>query len=243
MDMADPSEGCPLSEEAVALFWFLHGDRTAKGMCRRTLSHAQKEFGWSGRHCMALRDELIDGGYIRKDDYGHFEITGDRETPPRPEASLVLALGRPSGRTPGRGQARQLTAKSSSYSQLNVVPYGDSSKSRRDLSRRLVRYSKGIEYQLTDEFCYFVRKHYGGFAPDPINDRAIRGAIRRWINDDGVSPGLVKAMIKVFVSEPQFMRKGVPAWKSFLASRQRLLNLAQDRIQRAAIENDWKRGK
>ena len=97
---------------------------------------------------------------------------------------------------------------------------------------------------LTDYFAYKVRKAYGGFAPDPINNDAIRANFRRWIGKDGIPPGVIKAMIDVFVGQ-RLERDSTkpegraPVWKVFLAQRQRLLNAVENQTRTQRISHYW----
>jgi hypothetical protein len=56
-----------------------------------------------------------------------------------------------------------------------------------------------------------------------FNQDGTTGAINAWL-DDGVSPDTVRAMIKVFLTEP--FPERAPLWKTFLAARHRLADQA-----------------
>lgn len=238
----DDQEGsCPLTEKHLAVFWWLYRSRGPRGTPKKTLTEAQRAFGYKSWHeFSALVDEITDAGYWHKDDYGHIEFT-EGDLPPQPDGLEPTAcLGVPASVRTG---VRNYQASSFQAGLANGNHFVVPSKSPEDLSsRRLIRMTRGIEYRLADDLSYAIRKVYKGFAPDPINDKALRASFRRWMTKDGISPDTIGAMIKVFVAEPQFMRKGTPAWKSFLASRQILLGLVEDRKERQRISSYWKRG-
>jgi hypothetical protein len=64
--------------------------------------------------------------------------------------------------------------------------------------------------------------------PDPVAIGALSGSMSRWINKDGMTPEQIKAMIDLFCTDiARYVRKGTPAWKTFLARRTSLYQKAE----------------
>jgi len=196
--------------------------------------------GWTERKTRSLMDEIEDLGYWQKRE-GH-PVFNPGLIPARPVPSWAEPVGArltPDRATPaGRTPVNYPTTNHQSNHPTNETPFGGFSIRP---GRMSLQGSKSDIYNLTDYFAYKVRKTYGGFAPDPINCEAVRASIRRWVTKDGISPAMVKAMIDTFVSQPQSLRSGVPAWKAFLAQRQKLLTMVEDTTKRRARESYWKR--
>jgi hypothetical protein len=232
---ASDQEGASLSEDGLALYWAFHDSRNRKGVPSLTTSHAARTFGWSERKTRALMDEIEDAGFWQKRD-GHPVFNSDR-TPPRP--TLVWpepALATPVGRRPiGQTPVNYPTTSSYQPPSTKRNPFGVSPTAPGQL---YVRITKVEVNDLTNYFSYRVRKAYGGFAPEPINEQAIRFHIRRWIKD-GVPPDVIKAMIDQFVSQKPKPSGGAPVWKVFLAQRQRLLNMVENRTKAEKRTDYW----
>lgn len=78
--------------------------------------------------------------------------------------------------------------------------------------------SRSLAQYLHDE----VVTNFFGKGPGQVPIEPVAGNLSQWIHKDGIKPETVKAMIDHFVSDPQNLIKGVPAWKSFVNLRQRL---------------------
>lgn len=239
---ASDTEGASLSEDCLVLYWAFHDSRNRKGVPSLTTSDAARMFGWSERKTRTFIDEIEDAGYWQKRD-GHPVFNSSR-VPPQPtlvwpEPALATPVGRrPIGQTP-------VNYTTTSYNQPPSTkrnPFGVSPTAPGQL---YVRITKAEVYRLTELFSFRVRKAYGGFAPEPINEKAIRFHIRRWIKD-GVPPDVIEAMIDVFVSqrlERNDPKPGgqAPVWKMFLAQRQRLLNTVENRSRPQQRSDHWKK--
>jgi hypothetical protein len=249
LDNDVPTPGDELSDDHLTVYWYFWDSRNRLGTPKKTRTMAMADLRMKFARLTALMDEIQDAGYWHVGDNGTPQFGPSqppRPTPPWAEPEDPSALAQAGAHAGARSQKLQLLA--TSQSKANVTSFGGSSIPRGAMPTSRPRSwrenaSRAAINDLVDYFSYKVRKSYGGFAPDPINGDAIRAGIRRWLTADGLSHDMVKAMIEIFVSEPQFMRKGIPAWKSFLAQRQRLITLAEDRRKRVEIANDWKRGK
>lgn len=60
-------------------------------------------------------------------------------------------------------------------------------------------------------------------ALDPANVAALSGTFKRWL-DEGVEPETILAMINLFVKDERYIRPRIPIWKSFLSSREQILD-------------------
>jgi hypothetical protein len=249
----------PVSEEAVLVWWTLYRSRNHKGKPRLTEASLADQMKLRRRDVRNYFDELKDAGFLQYDQFGHPEFPSS--DPPGSDPFLdyapALAVGArslvasglglgPIGPGPMRAYAGQLPSQQLEASSIVEIPKGISHNAEKAFaSKTYPRWIYGTQslviYNLAELFAYRVRKHYTGMAPHPTNEKAVRGQIRRWVKVDGIAPTQVFDMINLFVTSPQFIRKGVPAWKSFIMSRQRLLNLVQDRQQRQASDSVWKR--
>lgn len=94
---------------------------------------------------------------------------------------------------------------------------------------------------LVEYFRLQCAKNFWGQTPGVLNEAALRSQFSRWIKVEGVPYEMVKAMIDVFVSDKNYIRKDTPAWKSFLNQRQKLFLIAERRAQSRATTTNWER--
>ncbi|HSH58618.1 MAG TPA: hypothetical protein VK988_03050 [Acidimicrobiales bacterium] len=71
---------------------------------------------------------------------------------------------------------------------------------------------------------YFAGKDWGDI-PDPVNERKLGGALKRWIEVDQCSPVDIVAMIDLFHNDKRYWRESpLPPWHAFLGQRKLLRN-------------------
>ena len=250
----------PVSDEAVLAWWTLYRSRNRRGKTNHTTQTLAEAMKCKWRDAKAFLDELQDSGYLKYDQYGHPEFTDVGAPGDDPFQSFVPALTRagvpsspraragvPAG-VPGRALAGQLPSQQLEASSTVVIPNGITHNAAGAFpAKKHPGWVHGPEslviYNLANLFAYQVRKQFKGMSPHPTNEKAIRGQIRTWVVVDKIPPTTVYDMIQLFVSKPQFIRKGVPAWKSFIVSRQRLLFIVQEQQGNQTAETDWVRKK
>lgn len=94
---------------------------------------------------------------------------------------------------------------------------------------------------MLEHFEFEVHRAWFGKIAGTTNREALAKEISRWLKVDGLDYATIKSMINIFVGHDQFIRDGIPVWKSFLAQRQRLVTLVQDREKKQSIFDHWKR--
>lgn len=254
-DASDPD----LSDEHLALYWYFWDSRGRFGVPKKTRTMAMNDFRMKYAKLTSLMQEIEDAGYWHIGDNGTPQFSPDQPSRPAPiwaEPEDPSALTHAGGRAYARSQKPKALVKS--YNNTPVIPLRGiphaaeapgpetrlvATHMTEEQARRMSRRFGREVFSLVDNFAYRVRKNHGGFAPGQINGDALGANLKKWMAFDGITYDCIMTMMEIFVTEPQFMRKGMPAWKSFLAQRQRLLTLAEDRRKRTALSNDWKRGK
>lgn len=260
-DGVSPEDSLPgaggeeLSDDQQELLWYLWEDRSGRtGASRRTKSMAEKALGWKWHRVRDVLAELLDAGRLEKfDDYGHYSFPQNAPEPLNPKPFWVdpedpsASLGRAPRRRLQASPARVTTSQRLVVSSLRTPPSGEYSVALPDDSKipmkvpRWVYAQYGREtYQLVDYFLYRVGPLQFGRSPEPINKKVLSSSIRRWIIE-GLDPLVIKAMIDLFAKEAKFLKKGIPAWKSFLASRQYLVTNVLGQNERKTMESRWKR--
>lgn len=82
------------------------------------------------------------------------------------------------------------------------------------------------------------RSHW--VAVGAANHGALAKQFKTWMKDDGVTATQIAAMIDAFVADPRnYADSPAPAWKTFLADRQRLLKRASTRAAEDAPDLGW----
>jgi hypothetical protein len=238
---ASDQEGASLSEEHLALYQFFYDSRNRHGTPKVTRSYAQQHFNWSWEKTGALMREIEDAGYWKIADNGTPFFFPDR-VPPRPKpvwledslTHMTQAAERPAVSECGE----LLTTRRTSHSRN---PFGVTAGPRPAPTNPgwLNPKSRRVVFDLVDYFNYRVRKQFHGLSPHPMNDKAVGAEIRHWVRRDGIHPATVKLMIDIFTE--QKLRGDVPAWKSFLALRQKLFTMAQERSSRQEDDDYWQR--
>lgn len=244
---ASDQEGASLSEEQHDVYRYFADSRNGVGTPRRTQNDARHAFGWKWQKLKAVMQEIEDAGYWKLGDNGIPRFIPGVE-PPWPEAALVEPLraptpvGAPCAPTP----TELLTTKESTS--LTFPLRGNSGAQQRPAShlttesyyRLARRYGRDVR-DLIDEFSFLIRKTNGGFAPDPINTKALGANFKRWMALDGMSYPVIKQMIHIFVEDYADQKKGAPAWKLFLSQREKLYTQAKERSDRQSTTDYWQR--
>lgn len=233
-----------LSPAHLDLYWYFADSRNRRGTPTATRSHAQTDFGLKWAQLKALMQEIEDAGYwsIGENGTPHFNLD---KIPPRPpsitDALLDAGSTTPAAPAPGHGRAGttslSLDNKTPGTHTFGVFPYGTGGAGSprmiidRSSKTALLRSVGREAWELVDYFQYKVRKGYGGFCPDAINTHALGANMKRWMAVDQIPKEVVKMMIDLFVAQYDYQRKGIPAWKMFLAKREMYQSMALDRFK------------
>lgn len=178
---------------------------------------------------------LLDGGAWF--DWGHVVLRSDR---PR-VCTCRLAGGCPRGCAHSHGGEVKVKSQLIAMKQDLVMgsPSGNPAPQGGTSARLLTkRRKKNPQAQMNGHaLAHYLNEQvilkFFGKQPGPVNIEATRQQISRWIHQEGIDPAVVKAMIDHFVSNPNNLQKGTPAWRTFISQRHALMAVVS-RISRDA---------
>lgn len=228
-----------LSEDAHRSWRAFSEARTRQGKAKRTPNDVAQLLGIKPsilRHHIA---EIVDAG-LAKFDQGHVVELAE----PCPHRALSHATGMP-GHAPARStQAINQASDAGNHppSEGSFLPPASGDGRTKPQALAVKEYNPAKTARgLVDYFRMQCARHFFGMTPGTVNADALRVQISRWMRQDGISYETVKAMIDVFVSDRNFIRATTPAWKSFLAQRQKLFLMVEDKQNRQSTTDYWSR--